>query len=171
MTMGEKIAAQRRSKGMSQEALAGELGITRQAVSRWETGEAVPDTDKVVRLSRLFGVSTDYLLLDEMENADMPAAAADTSAGNAALRNAVVERRRRFRIVTGIVALALGLAAIVAACVLAVDFAETTYWWNSDLGPIGTGLLQTWRATPFWLGVISALTGAGLLVWEYLRKD
>ena len=51
---------------MSQEALAAELGISRQAVSRWETGEAVPDTGKVIELSRIFSVTTDYLLLDEL---------------------------------------------------------------------------------------------------------
>ena len=60
--IGEKIALCRKKAGMSQEALAAELNISRQAVSRWETGEATPDTDKVVQLSRLFGVTTDYLL-------------------------------------------------------------------------------------------------------------
>lgn len=49
---------------MSQEKLANELNISRQAVSRWETGEAVPDTEKVIQLSRIFHVTTDYLLLD-----------------------------------------------------------------------------------------------------------
>jgi len=52
---------------MSQEALAAKLNISRQAVSRWETGEAVPDTEKVIQLSKVFHVSTDYLLLDEIE--------------------------------------------------------------------------------------------------------
>lgn len=65
--IGNKISFCRKKAGMSQEALATKLNISRQAVSRWETGEAVPDTDKIIQLSRLFHVSTDYLLLDEIE--------------------------------------------------------------------------------------------------------
>ena len=56
MTIGAKIAACRKRAGMSQEKLANELNISRQAVSRWETGEAVPDTEKVIQLSRIFHV-------------------------------------------------------------------------------------------------------------------
>ena len=67
MDIGKKIALCRKEAGLSQEALAAELGISRQAVSRWETGEAVPDTAKVIELSRIFSVTTDYLLLDEQE--------------------------------------------------------------------------------------------------------
>ena len=67
MTIGAKIAACRKRAGMSQEKLANELNISRQAVSRWETGEAVPDTEKVIQLSRIFHVTTDYLLLDIVE--------------------------------------------------------------------------------------------------------
>ena len=67
MTIGAKIAACRKRAGMSQEKLANELNISRQAVSRWETGEAVPDTEKVIQLSRIFHVTTDYLLKDELE--------------------------------------------------------------------------------------------------------
>lgn len=60
MIIGAKIAACRKRAGMSQEKLANELNISRQAVSRWETGEAVPDTEKVIQLSRIFHVTTDY---------------------------------------------------------------------------------------------------------------
>ena len=59
---------------MSQEALAQELGVSRQAISRWELEEVAPDTGNVLAASRLFGVSTDYLLRDECEQeADTPA--------------------------------------------------------------------------------------------------
>lgn len=74
MTFGEKLHRLRREKGMSQEALAAELGVSRQAVSRWELGEVVPDTANVLGVSRIFGVSTDYLLLDECDGeGDTPA--------------------------------------------------------------------------------------------------
>ena len=62
MTTGEKIAALRRKAGMSQEALADQLGISRQAVSRWEVGIAIPSMDNLLALSKLFGVPTDELM-------------------------------------------------------------------------------------------------------------
>lgn len=78
MTIGAKIAACRKRAGMSQEKLANELNISRQAVSRWETGEAVPDTEKVIQLSRIFHVTTDYLLLD-IDGAPQSAAPAENN--------------------------------------------------------------------------------------------
>ena len=65
MTMGEKIQDLRRRSGMSQDALAEQLGVSRQAVSKWERDEAVPEADKIVSLAKAFHVSTDYLLMDE----------------------------------------------------------------------------------------------------------
>ena len=62
MTLGEKISALRRQKGMSQKHLAEILMISPQAVSRWEQGENTPDLDNILRLSEIFDVSTDYLL-------------------------------------------------------------------------------------------------------------
>ena len=62
MTLGEKIQALRKQSGMSQEQLAERITISRQAISRWELNESVPDVDNIVQLSQIFGVSTDYLL-------------------------------------------------------------------------------------------------------------
>lgn len=62
MTFGEKIVFLRKSKGMSQDQLAELLGVTRQSVSKWERDEVVADTDRILALSKLFGVSCDYLL-------------------------------------------------------------------------------------------------------------
>ena len=62
MTTGEKIAALRREKGLSQEALGERLGLSRQAVSKWEAEQAVPTMDNLMELSRLFGVPVDTLL-------------------------------------------------------------------------------------------------------------
>lgn len=62
MTMGEKILNMRKARGWSQEELAERIGVTRQAVSRWESNSAKPDADKIVAVCDLFGVSADYLL-------------------------------------------------------------------------------------------------------------
>lgn len=65
MTTGEKLAACRRDKGWTQEQLAEKLQVSRQSVSRWEMDGAFPETETLVRLSRLFGCSIDYLLLED----------------------------------------------------------------------------------------------------------
>lgn len=67
MTLSEKILALRKQAGLSQEELAEKLGVSRQAVSRWEMGSALPDAPNILGLSRLFGVTTDSLLYDEYD--------------------------------------------------------------------------------------------------------
>ncbi len=62
MSFGQKLQMLRQRAGMSQDALAERLGVSRQAVSRWERDETMPDSDKIVALADLFGVTTDYLL-------------------------------------------------------------------------------------------------------------
>lgn len=65
MNLGEKIFKLRKEKGLSQEALAEQLGTTRQAISKWENNQGFPETEKLLQLSNVFGVSTDFLLKDE----------------------------------------------------------------------------------------------------------
>ena len=70
MILADKIMQLRRKAGWSQEELAEQLGVTRQSVSKWEGAQSIPDLEKVVQMSRLFGVSTDFLLKDELETED-----------------------------------------------------------------------------------------------------
>lgn len=67
MTFGEKLQGLRQRADMSQDALAEKLNVSRQAVSRWERDETMPETDKVVALADLFSVTTDYLLRERLE--------------------------------------------------------------------------------------------------------
>ena len=67
MILADKIMALRKKAGWSQEDLAAQLNVSRQSVSKWESAQSIPDMDKVVQMSRLFGVTTDFLLKDEME--------------------------------------------------------------------------------------------------------
>ena len=66
MMFADKLIRLRKKAGWSQEELAARLHVSRQAVSKWEGAQSVPDLEKIVRLSELFGVSTDYLLKDEV---------------------------------------------------------------------------------------------------------
>ena len=73
MNLAEKISKLRKEKGWTQEELADRLNVSRQAVSRWENGSALPDAQNILQLSKLFGVTTDYLLHDDYENdGDIP---------------------------------------------------------------------------------------------------
>ena len=74
MEFGEKLQMLRKARGWSQEELAQQINVSRQALSKWESGASIADTENVVALSRLFGVSTDYLLLRESETTSAPAA-------------------------------------------------------------------------------------------------
>lgn len=67
MTFGEKLFKLRSDAGFSQDRLAEMLEVSRQSVSKWERDEAMPDTDKIVLISKIFSVSTDSLLKDESE--------------------------------------------------------------------------------------------------------
>ena len=70
MILAEKIMQLRKQRGWSQEELADKLGISRQSVSKWESGMSIPDLDKILKLGGVFGVSTDYLLKEELEECE-----------------------------------------------------------------------------------------------------
>lgn len=66
-TLGKRIAALRKEKGMTQEELAEKLGVSPQAISKWENGQSCPDISLLPRLAAIFGVTTDLLLTGEQE--------------------------------------------------------------------------------------------------------
>ena len=82
MEFSEKLMNLRRREGLSQEQLADRLGVTRQSVSKWASGTAMPEVVKLISLSELFGVSVDYLVKDSVEE---PAPAAELGADTARL--------------------------------------------------------------------------------------
>ena len=65
MILADKIIDERKKNGWSQEDLADKLGVSRQSVSKWESAQSIPDLQRILEMSKLFGVSTDYLLKDE----------------------------------------------------------------------------------------------------------
>lgn len=68
MILADKIIEERKRNGWSQEDLAEKLGVSRQSVSKWEGAQSVPDLNRILQMAELFGVTTDYLLKDEIEN-------------------------------------------------------------------------------------------------------
>ena len=67
MILADKIINERKKNGWSQEELAEKLGVSRQSVSKWEGAQSVPDMQRILEMSRIFGVSCDYLLKEELE--------------------------------------------------------------------------------------------------------
>ena len=101
MILAEKIITLRKRMNWSQEELAEKLNISRQSVSKWEVGATIPDLDKILKMSELFGVSTDYLLKDEMDvteltgGKDMPEGRVDLGGGRIIKKKTAKEVRGR----------------------------------------------------------------------------
>ena len=112
MILADKIITLRKKAGWSQEELASQLGVTRQSVSKWEGAQSVPDLDKVVQMSRLFGVSTDYLLKDELEEEEFVESEADETP----LRRVTMEQAARYLALRKACAPKIALA--VAMCIV-----------------------------------------------------
>ena len=172
MTFSEKISALRKQKGWSQEELAEKLMVTRQAVSKWESAQSMPDLDKLVQLSEALGVSTDYLLKDEQaQSAPVPATAEQTVKP----RHVTQEEARRY--------LQLQTAAIpkttlgVALCVwspialIGLPVLRSTLNWGFPeeiCSGIGLCVLLVMVAA----GVALLLTASGKLrEFEYLERE
>ena len=79
MALSEKLYTLRKKSGLSQEQLAEQLSVSRQAISKWESGQSVPESDKLIVISNYFKVSLDYLLKEESAQ-QMPTEAPDTDA-------------------------------------------------------------------------------------------
>lgn len=90
MTMGEKLAKLRREHNLTQEQFAELLMVSRQSVSKWELNTTYPDTEKLIRISKLFDCSLDYLLKDEIEQMDINVVEANEEARYIKLRAGVL---------------------------------------------------------------------------------
>ena len=129
MNFPEKLQKLRKERGWSQEELANRITVSRQAVSKWELGTAVPDTDNIVQLSELFGVTTDYLIKDNLDcDEDIPAVARTAA-------NVRKAEQSRQLLIAGIVTLVLGVIIIGVLLTLSQvieSYQKVTY----DHGPM-----------------------------------
>ena len=82
MILADKIINLRKREGWSQEELADRLGVSRQSISKWEGAQSIPDMKKILAIADLFGVSTDYLLHDELEEPDGDGPVEEPAAGS-----------------------------------------------------------------------------------------
>ena len=152
MTLSEKIAYCRRRQGMSQEALAERLDVSRQAVSKWETGEAQPEIGKLRTLADVFHVTADWLLSDEepIETpSEPPKAQTESKAWPAWVENlpgALGRLFKRFGWLAGVyVALGglgfvlVGALALGAGAMMNRQMQQTEAWFTAPDGMFGMG--------------------------------
>lgn len=96
MILADKIIEERKRNGWSQEDLAEKLGVSRQSVSKWEGAQSVPDLNRILQMAELFGVTTDYLLKDEMENKENKTVYENPSESAEPVRNVSMEEASDF---------------------------------------------------------------------------
>lgn len=134
MRLDEKIIALRKARGMSQEELAENLGISRQAVSRWETASAQPDASNVLQLSKLFGVSADYLLNEEYQSdKDIPAVKNSNRKAKSAIRKIISICAALFGAAGNFTIYVLSRFIEVMVPVVTRNGDNVTYTWRSDI--------------------------------------
>ena len=92
MTLGQRIAQKRKEQGLSQEALGDRLGVSRQSIYKWESDSALPEIDKLIALSRLFGVSVGWLLELEEDAAPTPEASGELTETQLKMVEEIVDR-------------------------------------------------------------------------------
>lgn len=171
MILAEKIMNLRKKSGWSQEELADQLGISRQSVSKWESGASIPDLDKIIKMSDLFGVSTDYLLKDELEEVSP----SETDHVEEVARSVSVEEANAFMNDSKVFAkwLAPAVSAIILAVIPMVLLGGLSEYGNIGLtedmaGGIGVSILLTVIAIA--VGII-IVRGIQYGKYEYLEKE
>lgn len=115
MILADKIIKLRKKNGWSQEELAARMNVSRQAVSKWEAAQTTPDLEKILLMGRLFGVTTDYLLKDEMENEEFTSDSSDSIC-----RQVTMEQANQYlslrKWAAGRIALAVALCILSPIC-------------------------------------------------------
>ena len=155
MILADKIIDLRKKNGWSQEELAEQLGVSRQTVSKWEGAQSVPDMGRVVQMSTLFGVSTDYLLKDDMELPE-PTAGAQPEAPE---RSVNMEEANEFLRVKAVnahcVALGVLLCVLSPVCLILLGGAQS-------YGLLGLSETQT---TGLGLAVLLLMVGGAVALF------
>ena len=171
MIFADKLILLRKKAGWSQEELADQMNVTRQSVSKWEGAQSIPDLEKMLRLSELFGVSTDYLLKDDIEEAEPIAPSDDTPS----LRRVSMEEANAFLAVKARTAKTIAYAAFlcivspIALFVLSAVSERTAGALNEDVAAgIGMIVLIILAAIAV---VLFLSSGSKTAPFAYLEKE
>ena len=172
MILADKIINLRKRNAMSQEELAEKMNVSRQSISKWESAQAVPDLKRIIVLSEIFGVSTDYLLKDELEETE----AVESGAMDAPGDNAVpVSMETALSYLQTAKEASSRIAAGVALCILSPVPVLLLYLTAVACG-LNTELLSGLGVIPLVLIIAGAValfvtTGLRLKPYEYLEQS
>ncbi len=141
MILAEKIIDLRKKMGWSQEELAEQLGVSRQSVSKWESAQSIPDMDKIIRMSDIFSVSTDYLLKDEMGESEL----VPQTSSEPGLRKVTMEEASRYMDIRRESAPTMALSTFLCVAspillILLLGFSEGGYLNVSQVLAVSLGL-------------------------------
>ena len=171
MIFADKLIQLRKKAGWSQEELAEQMNVTRQSVSKWEGAQSVPDLKKIIHLSALFGVSTDYLLKDEMEDVEYSIPSDEAST----LRRVSMEEANAFLSVKAMsskpIALATFLCILSPICLLILGAVSEVPEYNltdNVAGGIGIIILLIFVTIAV---AIFISTGRKTAEFDYLEKE
>lgn len=142
--LSEKMYKLRKRSGLSQEQLAEKLNVSRQAISKWESGTAVPESEKLITISNYFEVSVDYLLKDKEED-------------KAKVTDSVIEEK--CKMITGVIICTAGIVSMVIWGLLSIFSPDAS-------GRIGASSMITIDGNGLFLilCVVAIIVGAGLLL-------
>lgn len=168
MIFADKIIELRKKNGWTQEELAEKMNVSRQSVSKWEGAQSIPDLEKILRLSALFGVSTDYLLKDSMDSVEFTA-----EEDAPTLRQVTMEEANEFLAAKDRTArpIALGVAMCIISPIVLImlaAFAETGFLSDHLAGGLGTVALLAMISGAVALFIA---TGSKTDAYEYLEKE
>ena len=173
MILADKIIDLRKKAGWSQEELADKLGVSRQSVSKWEGAQSIPDMNKILQLSELFGVSTDYLLKDSLEAPEPLAAPEDVDSEGATFvsmeeANAFLNYKTESasRLALGVLLCILSPIALILLC--GAQESGRLPLTEMQASMIGLIVLLLMVAGAVLLFVLTGMRGSK---YEYLEKD
>ncbi len=162
MTISDKILHLRKRSNFTQEELSEQLNVSRQSVSKWESGQSIPDIQKIMDMAKLFGVSTDYLLFDEVNEISGEPIPEKSEAKLVTIEtaNTYIEARRRFAISLSIAVFLIIIATI--PFVISDHISEENPYFK---------LIYVWFFTLVSVGVaMIILSSSKLAKFEYINK-
>lgn len=163
MILADKIINERKKLGWSQEELADKLDVSRQSVSKWESMQATPDLNRVLKMAEIFGVSTDYLLKDEIEEIPTNVIVQDTVSTKEELRNVSMEEANKFLDVVKRTTpkIAFGVSLCIASPVILLILAGLT----------STGIVSDAVATVVGVTILLAMVALAVFIFITNGKD
>lgn len=166
MTIGEKLQKLRKARGLTQEELAAQVGVSRQSLSKWESDGALPDTANIILLADLFGVSTDYLLRE----AEAGQAAASSESADAPAVIQLIQPQKKAppaALLIGYVLLVLGLAVFLGLILLSNIFPVSVARGDGFVNGVNGFLLAYGLRDVYHLSLLGILLGI-VVIFVYL---